>query len=279
MLLAAIACLPVQERVHSLTGNIRHLDGFESRVLGNRRNVIIYLPPDYATAPTRRYPVLYMNDGQNVMDGMTSFIPNKEWQIDETAERLIRSGVIEPVIIVGIDNAGMARADEYLPDRVKLGERGPEAGGRADLYGKMLTTELMPYINRTFRTETGPANTAIAGSSLGAVVSMHLGLSRPDVFGKLGLVSPSLWWNHRAMLDRAFRLPTAPRQLIWLDIGTKEGDDAVQDARDLESALLRLGWTLGTNLMYMEADGAEHNESAWAARMEPMLRFFYGTKK
>ncbi|HVL39797.1 MAG TPA: alpha/beta hydrolase-fold protein, partial [Fimbriimonadaceae bacterium] len=119
------ATLP--ERRQSLTGDIRHHRDFESKILGNKRNLIVYLPPDYAKQ-TRRYPVVYLHDGQNVFDGLTSYIPNQEWRADEAAEALIRAELIEPLILVGIDNAGIARGDEYLPTRTKFGDN--EAGGK-----------------------------------------------------------------------------------------------------------------------------------------------------
>ena len=261
-----------QERVHSLTGNIKHHPAFASKVLGNQRNLIVYLPPGYETSK-RKYKVLYMNDGQNVMDGFTSFIPNQEWQADETAERLINEGVIEPLIVVGVDNGQGSRGDEYLPTAAKLGES--SVGGNAKNYLKMLTTEVMPFINRTYQTKTGPSNTAMIGSSFGGIVSLYAGLTHPGTFGSVGVLSPSIWWDNREMLRRIERLETKPNLKIWLDMGTKEGYEHLLNARKVKHELIRKGWVIGRDLEYLEAAGARHNERAWSARMEPLLRFFY----
>jgi predicted alpha/beta superfamily hydrolase len=270
----AILVLGPQQRVSSLTGNIQQIQGFESKILGNKRNLIVYLPPDYDSETTRRYPVMYMHDGQNVFDGMTSYIPNGEWQADENAERLIRAGKIEPIIIVGIDNGGMERGNEYLPTRAKLGK--DEMGGKADLYGKMLIDEIMPTINARYRTKTGPANTGLCGSSFGGVVTLYLGLTHPNVFGRLGVVSPSVWWDNRYLIREVDALPRKLDDRIWLDIGSKEGYQAMVDVRNLKWALIKKGWTLGRDLAYMEDMGAYHNEAAWSKRMEPILLFLWG---
>jgi predicted alpha/beta superfamily hydrolase len=262
-----------QVRTHSLAGDVRHHDAFETKAIPGHRNLIVYLPPGYVTSKAR-YPVLYMNDGQNVMDGMTSFIPNQEWQADENAERLILAKEIQPIIIVGIDNGGAERGNEYLPTRAKFG--GQEMGGKADLYGKMLTDEIMPFIDKSYRTKTGPSSTTLLGSSFGGVISLYLGLKHPDVFGSVGVVSPSLWWDDRVMNRMADGLKGKLPLRIWLDMGTKEGYQGLVDARNLKRELIEKGWTLGKDLGYMEATGASHNETAWAARMEPILKFFYG---
>ncbi|MCW5943744.1 MAG: alpha/beta hydrolase [Fimbriimonadaceae bacterium] len=275
----AVAVGPVQERPQperktSITGTVKSIKGFESKVLGNARDVWVYLPPDYDKEPSRRYPVLYMHDGQNVFDGMTSYLPNMEWRADEAAEALIRTKLIEPVIIVGVSNAGMDRANEYLPTKARMGQN--EAGGRADLYGKMLTDELMPLIDKTYRTKRGPANTAICGSSFGGIVTLHLGLSRPDAFGKWGVVSPSLWWDERLMIKRVNALSKKPNARVWLDMGTLEGPGAVVQARELRDAMIQKGWVLGKDLVYYEDGFAVHNEGAWAGRMDMILSYFYG---
>ncbi|CAN5385084.1 hypothetical protein BH11ARM1_BH11ARM1_03010 [soil metagenome] len=251
----------------SLTGNIERIPAFESKILGNKRNLIVYLPPDYATNIGKRYPVMYLNDGQNVFDGATSFIRGQEWQLDETAERLIKAGVIPPLIMVGIDNAGGDRANEYLPTKVK------DNGGNADNYGRMLITEIMPMINAKYRTLKGPTNTGLGGSSFGGIVSLHLGLTRPDVFGRLAVMSPSVWWDNREILKE---IKQKSPSKIWLDIGSKEGYDSEKNARDLKYALMDKGWKVGTDLQYMVGVGDSHNEIAWAKRSPQMLTFLWG---
>ena len=272
--LVTLGLIAQTQRVASLTGNIEKLVGFESKVLQNQRKISVYLPPQYTTEKDRRFPVLYMHDGQNIFDGATSYIPNQEWRADEAAEALINAGMIEPIMIVGIDNGGMERGNEYLPWKIKMGNS--EAGGKADLYGRMLTDEIMPMINAKYRTKTGPANTALLGSSFGGVITSYLGVTRSDVFGKLGIVSPSVWVNNRQLLKTI--KPLKNRQRVWIDMGTKEGAGAVADAKALFEAYTAAGWKQGKDITLVIDGNAEHNELAWSRRMMSILSYFYGRK-
>jgi len=259
--------------LHSLTGDFRMHRAFRSKILDRERDILVYLPPDYEEKRERRYPVLYLQDGQNVFDGATSFVQGKEWRADETAQDLILSGTIEPLIMVGIYNAGHDRMDEYTPT--------PDAvigkGGKADLYYRMLVEELMPAINRCYRTECGPERTALAGSSLGGLLSLHLGLTHPQLFGKVAALSPSVWWDDRALLREVNALAEKPPLRVWLDIGTREGLIAIRHVRELRDRLLAKGWQLDADLVYFEAKGAVHDENAWAERVAPCLRFLFPT--
>lgn len=268
------------QRAHTLTGDIRLHRDFHSKILKNDRDVIVYLPPGYDKDRQRRYSVLYFHDGQNLFDGATSYIPGQEWRVDEAAEALIASGKIEPLIIVGVYNTGKDRIDEYTP----VAELKYKAGGKADLYGRLLVEELKPFIDKTYRTKKGAAHTGLGGSSLGGLVSMYLGLKYPDVFGRVAVVSPSVWWANNQIVHQVEALPKKPSLRIWLDIGTKEGGNAeeaqhtVDGARLLKNALVKKGWKLEKDLKYFEAQGAEHNERAWAARVEQMLEFLFPRK-
>ncbi|GAB4462241.1 MAG: alpha/beta hydrolase [Armatimonadaceae bacterium] len=266
---------PPLERTHTLTGNIQSHPDFPSRFLHKQHTVLVYLPPDY-DAPgnaQRRYPTLYLHDGQNVFDGATSFIPGKEWQVDETAERLIRAGEIEPLIIVAIYNGGTARAYEYTPTRDDKFNGG--MGGGANQYGRMLIEELKPFIDQTYRTRPDAASTGLGGSSFGGLVTLHLGLRHPDIFQRLAVVSPSVWWDRRYLLRAVAGLEKKPPVRLWLDMGTREGATALNDAQALRDALLEKGWMPGVDFHYMEAEGAVHDEAAWAARIEPILKYLY----
>lgn len=258
----------------SLTGTIVKLPAFVSKALGNSRDILVYLPPNYANEPKRRYPVAYFHDGQNVFDGATSFIPNQEWRADETAEAMINADMIEPIIIVAVANAGAARADEYLPTRFTF--RGSTIGGKADDYGRMLADEIKPEIDRRFRTRKDAASTAVIGSSFGGVLSLHLGLSRADTFGKIGVMSPSVWVDERVMIKRVAQLKTRPKLKVWLDTGAAEGGDAVRDTRDLREALLAKGWRSGRDVLYFEEPRGEHNEAAWARRLPMVFSYLFG---
>lgn len=261
------------QKRHTLTGDVRLHSSFHSRFLAQNRDVIVYLPPGYKRSKTKRYPVLYMHDGQNLFDGATSFIPGKEWQVDETAQRLIKSQVIEPLIIVGIYNTGLDRVDEYTPTR----DEGRKMGGKADLYAKMIIEELKPFIDSQYRTLSDSKHTGLAGSSLGGLVTLYIGLKYPSVFSKLAVLSPSAWWDNRVITRSVQSLNSKLPLRIWLDIGTNEGKDgdAAREVSLLRDALLEKGWTHGLDFLYLEVEGGVHDEAAWAARVGPMLSFLF----
>ena len=236
--------------------------------------MLVYLPPGYEHEAQRHYPVLYLNDGQNLFDGATSFVPGQEWRVDETAEDLIQRGIIQPIIIVGIYNTGMARMDEYTPtEDPRMGR-----GGKAVLYAHMLVQELKPFIDSHYRTQKDPAHTGIGGSSLGGLLSLFVGITHPGVFGNLAVMSPSVWWNRRAILKDLRGLRPRPALRVWLDTGTEEGNRPARilaDVRAVRDILVRKGWRQEQDLFYVEDQGAGHNENAWAARVGGMLTFLF----
>jgi len=254
--------------------NLRKHQGFRSRFLRNQRDLIVYLPPGYEPQHARRFPVLYLHDGQNLFDGATSFVPGMDWHVGQTADRRIYDGKVEPLIIVGIYNAGRARVREYTPTRVpRLG------GGRADRFAKFLVEEVMPFTQREYRTLSGPAFTGMGGSSLGGLLSLYLGLKQPHVFGKLAALSPSLWWNQGVITRFAEAARVHPRPRIWLDVGTREGPRIVQDVEQFRDVLQQKGWRLGQDLHYERVEGGEHNEAAWSQRVGPFLEFLFPAGK
>jgi enterochelin esterase-like enzyme len=248
---------------------IKH-EQFASRFLRNQRDLIVYLPPGYEKQPLQHFPVLYLHDGQNLFDGATSFIPGMDWHVGQTADHLIRSGAVEPLIIVGIYNAGKARLREYTPTRVpKLG------GGRADRYAKFLLEEVKPFLLEHYRVLFAPERTGIGGSSLGGLVSLYLGLRLPHIFGRIAALSPSVWWNQRVIHWFAAATPVQPFPRIWLDIGTQEGPRIVEDVERFRDILLEKGWRMGHDLHFERVEGAQHNEAAWAQRVGPFLQFLF----
>ncbi len=252
------------------SGQLRKHQQFRSRFLRNQRDLIVYLPPGYDEQPQRRFPVLYLQDGQNLFDGSTSFIPGMDWHVRQTADTLISNGMVQPIIIVGIYNAGKARVREYTPTRVpRLG------GGRADRFAKFLVEEVLPFVQREYSTLSGPAHTGLGGSSLGGLVSLYLGLKLPQIFGKLAALSPSVWWNQRVITRFAESSRVSPRPRIWLDIGTREGPRVMEDVEQFRDVLLKKGWRLGEDLFYERVEGAEHSEAAWAQRVGPFLQFLF----
>ena len=270
----------VAQQPHTLTGDIRFHKGFHSNILNNDRDVIVYLPPGYETHKDKRYSVFYLQDGQNLFDGATSFIPGQEWRADETAQSLIAAGKVEPLIIVGIYNTGKDRVEEYTP----AADTKYKMGGKADLYGRLLVEELKPFIDTNYRTLKDARHTGLGGSSLGGLVSLYVGLKYPEVFARLAVVSPSVWWANNYIVKYVEAEKKRPLIRIWLDIGTKEGGNAEEAQKTLEGSrllkvtLMRKGWQLEKDLKYFEAEGAEHNERAWAARFESILEFLFPRK-
>ena len=254
---------------HTLTGDVRKHDAFHSRYLEHDRTIIVYLPPDYDERSADRYPVLYLHDGQNVFDRATSI--GEEWHVDEKAQAMIIAEEIAPIIVVGIYNTGVHRIDEYAP--TARPDKG--GGGQADDYGRMLVEELKPFIDRTYKTLPSAASTAIGGSSLGGLLTMHLGLRYPTAFSKLAVMSPSVWWDDRVILREVEALAQKLPLRIWLDAGTAEGEQVIADAKALRDALVAKGWTIGDDLAYLEAPGGEHNEQSWGARIDAVLRYLF----
>jgi predicted alpha/beta superfamily hydrolase len=250
------------------TGHIERLAPLPSAFV-SPREVQVWLPPGYAAAPAQRYPVLYLHDGQNVFDALAA---GAEWQVDETAQRLVQAGAVTPFIVVAVaSNADRLRDQTPVP-----GTSGPRAGegGGATAYGRYLVRELKPLIDARYRTQPGRESTAVGGASLGGLVSMWLLLHHGDVFGAGLVVSPAVWWADSAIVTQVAAAPArTPVPRVWLDVGTDEGQGTLDGARRLRAALQARGWAPA----YLEQPGAGHDEAAWAARVEAMLRFLYGT--
>jgi predicted alpha/beta superfamily hydrolase len=245
---------------------------FASRYLQSRRDLAVYLPKEYESSRDR-YPVLYLQDGQNLFDPATAF-GGQDWRAGSTADRLIAHGAIRPLIIVGIYNAGVRRISEYTPTR----DRRVRKGGKAGRYAQMLVREIKPLIDREYRTRKSAKDTAVGGSSLGALVSLVCALDYPRVFGHAALLSPSVWWDDRVIIRIVDEYRARVRPRIWLDTGTNEGDSpqqAIEDARLLRDALVRRKWVEGNDLYYCEFRGAGHNEKAWGDRFDSVLRWIF----
>jgi predicted alpha/beta superfamily hydrolase len=258
------------EPVSPLAARLNKHQEFVSRLVPEHHDLVVYLPPSYQANGNRRFPVLYMQDGQNLFDPETSFIKGNYWRLGETADALASAGEIEPLMIVGIYNSGVKRLDEYTPvEDKRLG------GGHADDYGRMLVQELKPFIDAQYRTLPAAENCGLGGSSLGGLVTLYLGLQYPLMFSRLAVMSPSIWWRNRTILKTVAAMRQKPDLRIWLDMGTNESAKGLADARLLRDALIGKAWQLGEDLAYCEAEGAEHTESAWAERVGPMLKFLF----
>ena len=251
-----------QER--ELGPDVRMHSAIASKFLSKPRDVVVWLPPGYATETSKRYPVLYMHDGSNV------YI---EWRIDEVAKPLIASGEIQPLIVVMIPNGAEphARFEDYTPTK----PANAKFGGKADAYGKFIIEEVKPLIDREYRTLSDPANTGLGGASLGGLVSLYLGLNHPEVFGNLAVMSPSVHWDNKLVVRKVRDLQTKPATRIWLDVGKQEQPQYIANVKELRDALVRKGWTSGTDFMYFEAPGGTHDDVSFGKRSGEMLKFLF----
>lgn len=272
-LLLAAALAVAAERPSTRTGEFRDFPRFPSTALGNARHITVLLPPSYDREPGRRYPVLYAQDGQNLFDERGSFI-GKEWRLDEALARLWGDGRMPDILVVGVANAGVARMREYRP--------GPEG----DQYIRFLATELKPFIDGRFRTLRGPENTMLMGSSMGAMISLWGTVTRPDVFGGAAALSPSLQFAD-PLRDRLIS-GARPNVRAYLDIGTLEGANRpggegaptlLEAFRESVDGLRMLGYREGTDFISRVIEGGEHNEPAWAARLDEPLLFLFAPDK
>ena len=266
---------PAQALDHQ-TGRLK-LHSLKSRIFGNRRMLRVWLPPAYDDAENRgrRYPVLYLNDGQNLFDSRTAF-SGVEWQVDETAARLIREKIVPPLIIVGIDNAGDDRMREYLPYPTR---DVPVRKVKGENYPDFLTQEVIPCVRKRYRIAFGPENTGLGGSSLGGYIALYTAIARPRMFGRLLIESPSIYLADRRLLRESARCRRWP-QRVYLGIGTQETGDAprsqqvAEDVRALAKTLRDTG--LGEErLKVVVEEGAGHNEEAWSRRFPAALSFLF----
>src|SRR6202011_6187828 len=254
---------------HTLTGTIRRHRQFPSKILGNRRDVLVWLPQGYSRFSRKCHPVLYLQDGQNVFDAATSFA-GVEWGVDETAQFLIGKKMIEPLIIVAIANTGEERVHEYAPTRGVIdtsAKQKKRSRGLARQYGHFLIEELKPYIDKKYRTKREAEFTGLGGSSLGGLVTLAMGILFPQVFPRLIVMSPSIWWDDFAVYRLVGTIEQKSPLKIWLDTGTAE--PGWERARELRDRLIEKGWRPDVDLSYLEVEGAGHSEAAWAARVEP----------
>ncbi len=264
-------------RAQGATGDLR-LHEFRSRIFRNTRFLRVWLPSGYDDPANAglRYPVLYLNDGQNLFEPATSFT-GVEWQVDETADRLIREGIVPPMIIVGIDNSGKDRLREYMPHRSLQSMMLRVHGTR---YPSFLFKEVIPFIARNYRVTSDPDTTGLGGSSLGALIALYTVLVRPGVIGRLLLESPSLWASNRQIIRQSRPVKRWPER-IFLATGTAEAGRAdkdqsmVDDVRELAAILRRSGLD-DTRLRLLVDEGASHHESAWARRFPEALTFLFG---
>ncbi|MDB6038671.1 MAG: esterase, partial [Verrucomicrobiales bacterium] len=281
-----------------------------SPALGTQRMVRIYLPPDYESSPRKRYPVLYVHDGQNAFStaGPHAAFGWGNWQLDTTADHLIHSGRIRPIIIVAVD-CSESRYREYRGpgaapksiSRTKAKQIDDSPFGR---YARFLITELKPKIDSEYRTVRGSASTATMGSSMGGICSLALGWEYPEVFGEIASLSGAFQVERKSFLRRLQKHEGAPKKIrIYLDSGVIDysgGDDGEEDTTSVANALIGIGWRPGKNLLHFvdakplteeelkpygldggkikEAQTSQHNEFYWRIRAHRPLEFLFPPK-
>lgn len=254
----------------TVSGDVTVVDAFPAPELGGERRLWVYLPPGYATTE-RRYPVLYMHDGQNLFDVSTSFAG--EWEVDESLDALVREGRLEGLIVVGIDNAGDARLDEYSPWR----DRQLGKGGRGNLYASFLVRTLKPFVDRNWRTLPDREHTGIAGSSMGGLISLYAGLRYPEVFGRVAAFSPTLGFAARMPMRYVRTARARLPQRVYLDMGGAESGHPAHD-RELVELARAAASTLesgGFEVRLVVDAPAQHHESAWAARFPEAVTWLF----
>jgi predicted alpha/beta superfamily hydrolase len=241
--------VPVQKQ-HTATAKVHLLnENFDMPQLGRQRRVWIYLPKNYATTK-HKYPVLYMHDGQNLFDGYTSGYG--EWGIDELMDKVLGK---KQCIIIGIDHGGDYRISEYDPYDSKYGK------GQGDAYVEFLVKTLKPYIDQHYRTFTDARHTAIAGSSMGGLISMYAELKYPQVFGQAGIFSPALWIAP-PVYDFAQKQKVSAKSRYYFVCGDAESDTMVDDMQKMADMMQAKGLSK-PNTPTVIIKGAQHNEKQW----------------
>lgn len=260
---------------------------------------IIWLPPGYDTSK-RRYGVVYMHDAQNLFFAARSNF-KKTWGADKAALRLIRSGKVEPFIIVGVDQPGMGRGGQYMPQRVYAAlpqevkdKLASFVNGRvySDDYLKFIVEDLKPMIDRSYRTRPDRAHTAIAGSSMGGLISLYAISEYPQIFGAAGCISthwplgdPNLLTTHSDVVLNVWqdyltnRLGKPQGRRIWFDHGTETLDASYGPYQEaIDAYLKRIGWREGREFSSRVYQGAAHEENAWAARLDEIFGWMLGKR-
>ena len=242
--------------------------------LGRRRRVWVYLPADYAKNPARRYPVLYLHDGQNVFDSATSF--GGEWGVDETLDRLRAAGQdATGAIVVAVDNGNEFRSDEYIPWRSAALAGQPHQGGQGGEYVDFLALTLKPYVDARYRTRPDAAHTGVAGSSLGGLISVYAALKYPRVFGRVGAFSPAFWVCNDSLQAFAKTHPAAPTARFYFVCGPRESETMLPLMAAWRDELRAEGVPAASLAFRAPADG-QHREWFWRREFPAAYGFLFG---
>ena len=247
----------------SLLGEPLAMPGLE-----RKRQLRIYLPPGYATS-NKRYPVLYMHDGQNLFDNATAYAG--EWKVDETLDALAREGKLE-MIVVGIDNGQDKRMTELNAwDNEQFGK------GEGQAYTDFIVKTVKPMIDRQYRTLAGRAHTAIMGSSMGGLASHYALVQYPQVFSKAGVFSPA-YWTAQPSFDFVAAKPVPKDARVFLLMGEKEGPQMNADVKRMAQVMKQTGHPAANTVLKL-VPGAEHNEAFWAGELREALLWMFAPDK
>ena len=251
------------ERRGALTDVEKETFTLRSPQLRNKRAIDVYLPDSYAMDGRRRFPVVYMHDGQNLSDAAIAF-GGKTWQLGAAMERLAQKGL--DAVVVGVHNMGRSRLAEYSPHRDPR-----HGGGRGERYVRFLEQTLKPRIDARYRVRREREATVVAGSSMGGLISLYAFFRQPSPFGGAAALSPSIWFGARQILEFIEAAPQ-PGGRVYLDVGTEEGAGTLRDARALARALRAKGYRR-RDFLFVEATGHRHQENDWADRLPYALEF------
>ena len=283
--LAHPATVPLSQS--GVTGTVKRHENFNSKYV-DPRHVDVWLPPGYEQNSAARFPVIYMHDGQNLFDPKTSYT-GIDWGVDETLTRLIAAGKTRAAIVVGVWNTPK-RALEYMPQQAATGagvrflKDAPELPREqiiSDNYLKFLVEELKPFIDATYRTLPGRADTFIMGSSMGGLISAYAMSQYPEVFGGAGCLSTHWVAGDGAVIAYLKQhLPDARTHKFYFDYGTETLDASYEPYQQKMDAVMRqAGYHAGKNWVTRKFVGAEHAEKAWRARVDIPLTFLLGKEK
>jgi predicted alpha/beta superfamily hydrolase len=251
--------------VSGITGTAVYHRKMTGAGLNHARDVIVWLPPSYEKNSSKRYPVLYMHDGQNLFDPSTAFT-GYDWRVDEIADSLIRMKLIDEVIVVGLCNT---------PDR--LAEYSDSPLGEA--YLNFVVTVVKPMIDSAYRTKPDRKHTAVMGSSMGGLSSMIFAWKRPDVFGIVGSLSTSFWYDDEMTLKKIRDYAGHKKDIrIYLDCGGRE-KELIGGYRRMVEILKKKGFKKGKDLEYHIDSKGVHSEHAWSKRVWKPLVFMFGKKQ
>ncbi|MFN3791367.1 alpha/beta hydrolase [Massilia sp.] len=247
----------------SLLGEPLAMPGLE-----RKRQLRIYLPPGYATS-SKRYPVLYMHDGQNLFDNATAYAG--EWKVDETLDALAREGKLE-MIVVGIDNGEDKRMTELNAwDSEQFGK------GEGRAYTDFIVKTVKPMIDKQYRTLAGREHTAIMGSSMGGLASHYALVQYPQVFSKAGVFSPA-YWTAQPSFDFVAATPVPKDARVFLLMGEKEGPQMNADVKRMAEVVRKTGHPAANTVLKL-VPGAQHNEAFWAGELREALLWMFAPDK